>query len=221
MRPSSRHLLLVFAAFLALSGALVAQGSRTSVSATFREDVYTTSPADRIRGDGLGAYPNPALGDDCVVAWVDKGGFFFLRSVRSNCTTTTPRAVVLDFTDAVTPVASCDVSDRYGNVLNVCGSQAVADVRIIANSLFKDAALTSGTSVTLPFSLQPDFSSTGFELEFEQAVGVTAVSANARALEAPSTAIAELYQYVKQGRKTVKTSVGRFRMPFQLTVTKP
>jgi hypothetical protein len=39
-------------------------------------------------------------------------------------------------------------------------------------------------------------------------------------MEAPATAVAELYQYVKQGRKTTKVSLGRFRMPFQLTVVK-
>lgn len=196
------------------------QGSRSPAEASFREDAWTNAPADRIRGDGALSYRDDGSADpDCVVAWVDKGGMFFLRTVRANCTPVTSRSITLDFGDPVSPPAVCSVQDQYGNTLDVCGANAVPDVRIIAHSAFKDAALTGGTTLTMPFSLRADFSSTAFELQFEQPVGVTGTS-TMRTLEGPSGAVAELYQYVKQGRKTTKVSLGRYRMPFGLTIVK-
>lgn len=222
MSKMSRRCGLALAVTLACSAALQAQ-SRTPADATFRENAWTTSPTDKIRGDALGSYRDDGPADpDCVIAWVDNGGSFFLRTVKPNCSTTTPRSILLDFSDAESRSRSCPavVLDDYGNSLDICGGNNVADVRVIANSLFKDTALTNGTRVTLYFSLQRDFTSTEFELDFEQPVPVTAMSATVRVLEAPAGALAELYQYVSQGRKTVKTTLGRFRMPFQLTVVK-
>lgn len=225
MNNTFQRLALVVVALIVLCGELWGQNrntNRTPAEASFREDAFTAAPTDRIRGDELGSYRDDGPSDpDCAIAWVDNGGMFFLRTVKPNCTPTlTGRTIVLDFSDPVAPPASCDVRDKYGNPLNMCSATAIADVRIIAHSLFKDSALTSGTTVTLPFSLQADFTSTAFELEFEQPVSVSALSVGLRILEAPATAVAELYQYVQQGRKTTKVSLGRFRMPFQLTVAK-
>lgn len=74
--------------------------------------------------------------------------------------------------------------------------------------------------MTLPFSLSPDFSNTAFSLEFEQNVQVFAVptNRNAREMEAPLNAVAELYKYgVGTG---AKVSLGRYHMPFRLRVEK-
>lgn len=222
MNSALRRVLPAAIAIAVVGGDAAAQ-TRTPAEATFRQDTFTPAPTDRIRGDEWGGYRDDGAADpDCVIAWVDKGGAFFLRTVRPNCVPVAGgRAIWLDFSDPVSAPATCSLTDRYGNALNVCGAQVAADVRIIAHSLFKDSALTSGTTVVMPFSLQADFSGTGFELEFELPIPVTAWSPSTRVLDASPTAVAELYQYVKQGRKTVKVSVGRFRMPFQLAISRP
>jgi hypothetical protein len=70
--------------------------------------------------------------------------------------------------------------------------------------------------VSLPFSLKPDFTgSAAFELDFELAVPFTS-STNGRILTAGSNAVAQLYQIGAHGHKI---SIGRYKMPFQLTVT--
>lgn len=234
MNSAFRRLALATVAVVALSGTLLGQNkntNRTPAIATFREDAFTLVPSDKIRGDDLGSYPNSSLGGDCVTAWVDKGGFFFLRTVTPYCTTTTPRSIVLDFSGYVSLPTSCEVVgyDQYGNphTLDICGANGadgkgtVPDVRIIANSLFKRTAPGS-TTVTLPFLLYPSFSGgTTFELDFEQAVSFTGTS-SVRVLTAtvttdqPNADVAELYQYVNGA----KSSLGRYHMPFQLTVTK-
>lgn len=223
MGNNFQRLALAAIAVMALSSPVWGQNTnRTPAEATFREDAFTVIPADKIRGDELGSYRDDGSTDpDCVVAWVDNGGMFFLRTIKANCSpATASRTITLDFSDPITQLGPCEVHDRYGNTLNICGATPIADVRIIAHSLFKDAALTGGTTLTLPFSLQPDYTSTAFELAFEQPLLVSAISGTTRVMEAPAGAVAELYQYVKQGRKTTKVSLGRFRMPLQVTVAK-
>lgn len=71
----------------------------------------------------------------------------------------------------------------------------------------------------LAFSQPTNFTGPGgFELSFEQNVGVTSVSATTRVMTASATAIAELYQ--KVGVSGKKVSLGRYYMPFSLTVEK-
>lgn len=69
--------------------------------------------------------------------------------------------------------------------------------------------------MSLPFSLQPDFQGTDFDLDFEQPLSVTGTS-GLRTLEAGPTAIAELYKLLKSSQR--KVSLGRYYMPFQVTV---
>lgn len=159
---------------------------------------------------------------NCVNSWIDsKSGFYFLRTVKSGCTTTAPRSIVLDFSDAISRACDCpcfvpDSNDNSGATLDLCGQNSLPDVRVIADTLFRDNALSRGTTVTLPFSLQPDFRGTDLGLDFEQAVPVTRGSTQG-VLQAAPDAIAELYQTTKTGQKI---SLGRFRMPFTLTVSK-
>ncbi len=177
--------------------------NRVPAQATFRDS--STLP-DRILSDGLGTYYD-AVG--CVVAWVDsKSGFFFLRTVGPKCQNPV-RSLVLDFSDAVSRSAGCNVpdpNDTSGKSLDICGKNTLPDVRVLADTLFRDTALTKGTTVKLPFSLQPDFGGTDFELDFEQPLSVTATSGNERVLEAGTDAVAELYQLTQRGPKI---SLGR------------
>lgn len=228
MSTASRVFLSIVAVALLLIGTNEMRGQaskRIPAKSMFRDaaDNSTVPPAplDRIRSDGLGWYTD---GVNCVINYFDRSsGFYFLRTVKSACTDIVQRAITLDFSDAIirTPDGSgadaCHVNDGFNQSgdLNICGSNALPDVRIIANTLFRDNALTGGTAVTLPISLQPDFSGTGFELDFEQPAGVTG-DATTRFLTAGPDAVAELYKNVRKGPRI---SLGRFRMPFQLTVT--
>jgi hypothetical protein len=209
---------LFFCASVGVAGgqALKAQGTTKQLpaNATLRD-----ATGDGIRSDGQGTYLSGP--SDCVTSWVDsKSGYFFLRTATFNCTTTT-RSITLDFTNAVvrTPDGSgsdsCHVNDAFGDAgeLNICGPNSVPDVRIIANTMF--GATT--TSVSLPFSLQPDFNGTDFELDFELAGQVSVISATSRSLTSAPGAVATLYKYPKAGRKI---SLGSYYMPFSITVQK-
>ena len=125
--------------------------------------------------------------------------------------------MTLDFSQPV--VAGCTspkyVTDAFaGGTLDICGSNVVPDVRINAGSMFG----STSTPVMLVFSTPTNFTGPGgFELDFEQNVGVTG-SGTTRQMTAPAQAIAELYQNVPTSGK--KISLGRYYMPFSLTVVK-
>ncbi len=206
------------AAFLLpiIASVLLAQGgNQIAASAVFRD-----LPDDNIRSDDLDPDAAYTDGTDCVTSWVNrKTGFFFLRSVGPYCQP--GRHIVLDFRTWVGSQPSpCEVDDALGQLgeLNICGANTLPDVRIIADALFQGSALSAGTNVKLPFNLVPNFTSgQAFDLEFEQAVAVTGLSINSRILTAGPSAVAELYRRPSKGKRV---SLGRFYMPFQLTVTK-
>ena len=198
------------------------------------EATFADAIGDRIRSDGGGpfgaetSYPDS---EPCVVSSVGKKGSFFLRTAfsESSCTPITPdnsdldRALVLDFSYAIvrTPDGSggidpCLVDDAYGQLgpkLNICGPNTLTDVRIIADKLF---TTSSSTPVTVPFQLATSYRNTAFQLAFEQPVSKDP-SGSTRTLTAGPLAIAELYKYRPKGPKI---SLGRFYMPFIVTVTK-
>lgn len=232
----SKQVAAAFLAAIALATTWVTAATRVPAHATFHDTVIVdpvtgviVAGSDRIRSDTFGPYQD---GVNCVIAWV-QGNFFFLRTYSSACfqaESPPVRKITLDFSDAVsrTPDGSgtlgpCFVNDAYGQTgeLDLCGSNLVADVRVIANSLFAKT-VTSGTPVSLPFSLSPDFSNTGFSLEFEQNVQVftDSTNTNAREMQAASTAVAELYKNGAGPRGNGKVSLGRYRMPFRLRVEK-
>jgi hypothetical protein len=178
---------------------------------------------DKIRSDGFGPYNDSEV---CVIGWADStNGRFFMRSEgRVGCESQTiDRKVILDFSDALERTGNCQsgpcclVDDAWGQtgVLNICGENAVTDVRIIADKLFQNQAPLT-TPVVLPFSLSADFRFTGFELQFEQAVPASGDVSTTRTATAGSLAIAELYKHQAKGKKL---SLGRFRMPFEIVVT--
>jgi hypothetical protein len=211
-------------AFAATSAA-----SRIPATDTFR-DGYSSDGSgnfmawtDRIRSDAPGPgivtpYQNGAV---CVDTWVG-GNEFFLRTIGPNCSPAT-RALTVDFTDPVSlaPGIDCSsgsylVTDAYGipGALNVCGSNAVPDARVIAANMWERAS-GNGTSVTLVLNLAPDFQHNEFELDFEQNLPITVLSPTARVLTGSSLTIADLYRYGANGKKTL---LGQYRMPFQVTV---
>ncbi len=200
-----------------LIGLVLVEGAatQTPVESVFRDD-----PSDRIRSDGEGPYED----GPCTASRTESRGSYFLRTIRFGCPD--DRFITLDFS---TPVSNappeCEVFDPEANEsLNICGPNGVTDVRIIANTLFKDTALSTGTTVSLHFSQKNGGDFTGpapFELSFEDPLEVTG-SSTFRVLTATSgvNATAELYQNKPQGKRTVKVSLGRYEMPFELTVTK-
>lgn len=196
-------------------------GNRVPAVADFRDDAFLP---DRIQSDGKGAYVDEQTPPQCTISWTDQGGGYFLRTVKFGCTATNPRSIKLDFSvdaNGNPLTGSCLVSDPEGN-LDRCGPNDVPDVRLLAGGLFKDNALTDGSTVRLLFSMKAggDFVGTSsFELSFEQPVPVSG-GQTTRVLAAGPTAVAELYQNVIQGKRTVKISLGRYRMPFGLEVMK-
>ena len=206
-------LALSVAVLLFAAGMLAAAGqTEIPASATLRDNT-----TDAIRSDGF----SPTTYDqglDCVLSFVQNGQYF-LRTVNPFCPLDLDvRALILDFSNPVTIPNNCFPLDpNSGLKLNACGSNILPDVRLIAQSLFK--ASPGSTTVSLPFSLYPDFTgSAAFELDFELAVPFTAGSGNQRILTAGSNAVAQLYQIGAHGHKI---SIGRYYMPFQLTVTEP
>lgn len=232
MKRSIAVLILVCASVGGVIGAQALKGQGTSKQVPARSTTLRGASGDGILNDGKGAYLN---GSDCVVSWVDsRSGYYFLRTATFNCATTNSRSMTLDFTHALsrTPDGSgsdsCHVNDAFGDSgeLNICGpadgpNTVVPDLRIIANTMFSSTAVTQGTTVSIPFSLSPDFSGTDFELDYELAVPVSVISSTSRLLTADSTTtcgpgvIADLYKYPKHGSKI---SLGRYCMPFQVMV---
>ena len=192
--------------------------------------------SDRIRSDS--ATPSiiaaPYIdGADCVGVRVLGTSLFLRTDSLVDDLPCTIRAINLDFTEAIglrTPdgtgrnpdgsVNDCLVNDAFGQLgqLNICGSNAVLDVRFQADQLFSNTALTNGATVKLPFSLSADFRNTGFLLEFEQPLTVTG-DANVRVLTAESNGVPVVAVLSKGGLRR-GTVIGRFYMPFQLTVSK-
>ncbi len=230
MRCNRKSLVNAVLMVVAAAAAVAAKGgSQDPATATFTDRV-----GDKIRSAGGSVYAN---GTDCVIAWVDSNasGFFFFRTTGGTCYNNTSqfRPIVLDFSDAISRQAECNcslgpcsVNDAFGqgggaslfpDQLDICGMNTVPDVRTIADKLFASSALAGGTPVTLAINLAPDFRYTAFELQFEQSVPVTEPAGGTRVMTAGSTRVAELYKINKKGPKS---SLGRFRMPFELTVTK-
>lgn len=181
-------------------------------------DTFRVLATDRIRGDGR-AYIDGV--GDCVTTNVQTN-FFGLRSYYPPaCLNVLPsmptRTITLDFSDAVSRPAGVDCSSGpfLKDGVSICGSNDFYDVRVLANSLFAKNAPTNGTPVTVPFNPVP-FSYPQFELDFEQNLKVVVINSTTRTMEASGTAVAELYEYVGG----IKSSLGRYHMPFKLTVKK-
>ena len=210
-------------------GRLSAQGNQIPALAIFRD--ATTVPTDKIQSDGLigAAYLGYPHGVNCVLNYKGTGGFYFLRTVAPNCTDPpVQRLVKVDFSNAITRTPdgtggdTCHVNDALGQTgeLNICGLNVPQDVRLIANTLFANSALNHGTTVTLYISLIRSFSGpAAFTLAYEQSQLVTAPGTNVRTLTAGPDSVAELYKTNSSNGQTI--SLGRFKMPFQLTVTAP
>jgi hypothetical protein len=126
------------------------------------------------------------------------------------------------------------VDDAYnpGQRLNICGENAIEDVRILADTLFSSTALGAGTTVEMPFALKPTFTGSGsFRLRFEKPLKVSpdpVDPANPKvriltgvAADSNSVAVAELIKNTIDARgRTRQISLGRYVMPCQIRVTR-
>ena len=207
-------------------GAVVAATSgvralpRIPTTDTFRDDYAKdefgnfAAWSDRIRSDTAGPGIAAPYQDNiaCVTTYVN-ANMFFLRTVKGLCSPYT-RKLTLDFSDPLMVFGDCRIVTDSNGQLDICGSNLVPDVRVIATNMFARSATSAGTPVTLPFNLKPDFSHQGFELDFEQNQPVTVLSPTARQLTASTLSIADLYQ--SSGNK--KILLGQYRMPFEVSV---
>jgi hypothetical protein len=149
----------------------------------------------------------------------------FLRTVSSSGSSAQNiRGIYLDLSRVVAgsaPAQSAiaDPNDASGAVLHLGDTTSInfiPDMRILASNLFSNTTVSKGATVSLVFSLQPEFTGSGdFEIDFEANVSVAAPNATTRVLTAGTNAIGHLYVF--NGSK--KVSVGRFYLPFTLTVT--
>ena len=227
--PRSLASALLLVGFFATLAAAKGANSTVAATATFAASINSNLSGDTVFADLAGAYRHGSY-VDTLGATVTGNSYvnsssYFLRTVDYTGTTSTNiRGIYLDFryvatAPAVTSIT--DPNDSSGAVLNLGGVggtlNLILDLRIVASNLFSSTATTRGTNVIMPFSLQPEFTGSGdFELDYEANVAVTAPDANTRVLTAGPNAVATLY--VIKGNK--KTSVGRFYLPFTLTVTK-
>ena len=128
------------------------------------------------------------------------------------------------------------VDDEWGQIgeLTICGPNTVEDVRFTASNLFEakkgrgKKGGGSGTEVVLYLNVERDSSHTAFTLEFVGSMTPTDGGNGAKLLDtiAPNSPLADLYRIGPQlnkkgkpGLKISKTLIGRFSVPFRVTVT--
>lgn len=193
--------------------------------------LLTDSPGDKILSDGFGLYTDQ---DDCVRSYIGgsgpNSGFAFMRTGQhvDHCATPLrPRELILDFSDPVpgSEPADCLVEDAYhpGLFLNACGLNSVPDARLVSGYPFNPTnPTTAGMTVKLNIERPPPFPNIGesFTLKFEQPLSVTGAPGSSRTITAGGAAIAELYRNVTIRNKIKLVSIGRYKMPFQVTYTK-
>jgi hypothetical protein len=201
---------------VAVTGTVAQTDGQTTTS--FRD-----AAADGIRSDGGGDYVD---GLDCVGSTRDlKTGATLLRTASHIVCSDSYwqngglvlRQAVLDFSDRL-DTGSCDPIVSSGTeMLDPCGVNTIPDVRIHTSNAFASQALSRGTKVEIYVSFNPALNNTDFILEYEQNLAVSG-DATARTITAGAQATAELYQVVRVRNKIQKISVGRYRMPAQVTI---
>jgi len=126
------------------------------------------------------------------------------------------RQMILDFSNPVGALPNpCQTAD-----LNACGPNQIPDVRIETTDAFSSQALSRGTGMNMYVSFHPDLNNTEFYIEYEQPVSVcVGDTPSTRTLTAGSNAIAELYRATRVKNRYVFTSLGRYYMPMQMTIS--
>jgi len=212
---------MMLVAAVLLGPAAAPKNPNTSAEVVFADQSGSGTPY-RVRSDeGVvedptdGAYADTVA---CVQAWYASKGNFFMRTVTSASPCSPPggetvafRALVVDLSDRVWPGPCSEPYVIYQNSvpLDLCGSNDIADARLVADRLFS----ASATRLDIPFSLSPNFNTTAFELTFVETLAVSSSSAG-RTMTAGPDALAELYAI--SGR--TKTLLGRYTMPLHATV---
>lgn len=178
--------------------------------------------SDAVRSDG-NIPPAYIHGTDCVASTRDSRTG--ATALRTDSHTVCPdsywqnggpaiRQMVLDFSNPVVGFPNpCTIAD-----LNACGSNTIPDVRPETTDAFSSQALTRGTAMSIYVSFHPDLNNTEFYIEYEQPVSVAGTSST-RTLTAGPNAIAELYRVTRVKNRLVFTSVGRYYMPMEMTIS--
>lgn len=185
--------------------------------------VLRDSLGDAVRSDGY--VPSDYIhGTDCVASTRDaRSGATALRTASHTVCADSDwqnglaaiRKINLDFSNPVWGVFPnpCQIAD-----LNACGPNTIPDVRIETTDAFSSQALSRGTGMNIYVSFHPALNNTEFYIEYQQPVSVSGTSGT-RTLTAGPTAIAELYQVTRVKNRLVFTSVGRYYMPMQMTIS--
>ena len=185
--------------------------------------VLRDSEGDAVRSDGY-VLPDYIHGTDCVASTRDaRSGATALRTASHTVCADSDwqngndatRKINLNFNNPVGGVfpTPCQIAD-----LDACGPNTIPDVRIETTNAFSSQALSRGTGMNIYVSYHPDLNNTEFYIEYEQPVSVSGTS-DTRTVTAGPMAIAELYQVTRVKGRLVFTSVGRYYMPMEMTIS--
>ena len=200
----------------------VVSGLMAAVPPVETTTVLRDAVGDTVRSDGY--VPSDYIHRvDCVASTRDaRTGATALRTASHTVCTdaywqsgnAATRQAILDFSNPVAAFPNpCVIAD-----LNACGSNVIPDVRIETTDAFSSQALSRGTAVSIYVSFHPDLNNTEFYVEYEQPVNVSGTSTT-RTLTAAPSAIAELYRATRTKGRYVFTSLGRYYMPMQITIS--
>ena len=214
---SARSSMMAMLTVIATVGGVTAAAPPVETTTVLRDAL-----GDAVRSD---AYDPPGYIHlvDCVSSTRDaRTGETALRTASHTVCTdafwqnggTATRKMVLDFSNPVAGFPNpCVIAD-----LNACESNLIPDVRIGTTDAFSSQALSRGTGMSMYVSFHPDLNNTEFYIEYEQPVLVSGTSST-RTLTAGPSAIAELYRATRVKNRYVFTSVGRYYMPMQMTIS--
>lgn len=215
VRSSLMAVLTVIATVAGVAAAVGPVGTTT---------VLRDGSGDAVRSDGY--VPSAYIhGTDCVASTRDaRSGATALRTASHTVCADSywqngydaTRKMLVDFSSPVGGVFpnQCQIAD-----LNACGPNTIPDVRIETADAFSSQALSRGTGMNIYVSFHPALNNTEFYIEYEQPVSVSSDTSGTRTVTAGPTAIAELYQVTRVKNRLVFTSVGRYYMPMEMTIS--
>jgi hypothetical protein len=202
---------------IATVGGLTAAAPPVATTTVLRDD-----PGDAVRSDAH-VPPDYIHGTDCVASTRDaRSGATALRTASHTVCSDSDwqngmpavRQITLDFSNPVAGLPNpCVIAD-----LDACQSNEIPDVRIETTDAFSSQALSRGTGMSIYVSFHPNLNNTEFYIEYEQPVSVSG-TLSTRTLTAGPNEIAELYQVTRVKNRLVFTSVGRYYLPMQMTIS--
>ena len=215
VRSSLMAVLTVIAAVGSVTAAVGPVGTTT---------LLRDGSGDAVRSDG-NVPPEYIHGIDCVASTRDaRSGATALRTASHTVCADSywqngndaTRKINLNFNNPVGGVfpTPCQIAD-----LDACGPNTIPDVRIETTDAFSSQALSRGTGMNIYVSFHPALNNTEFYIEYEQPVSVSSDTSGTRTVTAGLSAIAELYRVTRVKNRLVFTSVGRYYMPMEMTIS--